>query len=123
MYENDYIMRMIKSGLQAIASIFIKNNSIEDSIENNNVFIAEDQLLEIMLKKYLSDGEINKAEDMIFEAVEAHKSPRNLELSLFFYKEISSWSEDKLRSCNFSREEILEGIEAIEKLFNEVEPC
>lgn len=120
MYENDYVMRLIKSGLQAIASIFIKKNAIENSIESDNVFIAEDQLLEIMVKKYLSEGEINKAEDMIFEAVEAHKTPRNLEVALLFYKEISNWSEDKLKSCDFSREEILEGIEAIKNLFGEV---
>ncbi|WP_346940682.1 DUF6483 family protein [uncultured Clostridium sp.] len=121
MYENDYMMKMIKTALQAVASIFKGKNAIENSIDENSddITIAEDQLLEIMIRKYIIEGEINKAENMLFEAIDSHKSPKNLELALFFYEEISKWTEDKLISCNFSKEEILEGLNALKRLYNE----
>ncbi|MEQ8156609.1 MAG: DUF6483 family protein [Clostridiaceae bacterium] len=119
MFENDYMMRMIKTALQAVASIFKSRNSIENSIDENsdNVTITEDQLLEIMIKKYLSEGKVNKAENMLFQAIESHNSPKHLELALLFYEEISKWNEDKLIRCNFSREEILDGLNVVKKLY------
>ncbi len=112
MYENDYIMKMIKTALQAVASI---ENSIDEN--SDNITIAEDQLLEIMIRKYIIEREINKAENMLFEAINSHKSPRNLELALFFYEEISKWTEDKLISCNFSKIEILEGLNTVKRIY------
>lgn len=119
MYENDYIMKMIKTALQAVASIFKGKSAIESSIDENSddITIAEDQLLEIMIRKYIIEGEINKAENMLFEAINSHKSPRNLELALFFYEEISKWAEDKLISCNFSKIEILEGLNTVKRIY------
>lgn len=120
MFEKDYIERMIKTALQAVASIFKGKNAIESSISetNDDVIIKEDQLLEIMIRKYISEGKINKAENMLFEALESRKSAKNLELALFFYDEINKWDEDKLESCNFSKEEILEGLNSIKELYN-----
>ncbi len=121
MYENDYVMRMIKTTLQALASFFKGRNALENSIDkkNGDIFITKDTMLELMIKKYLSEGEINKAENILIEAIESHKSPKYLELALSFYGEISEWDEAKLISCNFSKEEILEGLDFIKKLYNE----
>ncbi|MBL4936526.1 hypothetical protein JK636_12235 [Clostridium sp. YIM B02515] len=119
MFENDYIMKLIKSALNGIVSFIKKKSGIEDNIdeESGNVIIAEDQLLEMMIKRYVSDGEINKAENALFEAMQTRKSPRLLELALNFYDEISKWSEEKLSNCNFSRMEILQGLNEVKQLY------
>ncbi|ERI91552.1 hypothetical protein HMPREF1982_03061 [Clostridiales bacterium oral taxon 876 str. F0540] len=119
MFENDYIMKLIKSALNGIVSFIRKKSGIEDSIdeESGNVIIAEDQLLEMMIKRYVSDGEINKAENALFEAMQNRKSPRLLELALYFYDEISKLSEEKLSNCNFSKMEILQGLNEVKRLY------
>jgi hypothetical protein len=119
MYENDYFERMIKTVINGLVSIFKNKNSIENSIENDSVILKEDQLLEIMLKKYISEEQINKAEDILFEAIEERKSPRNLELAVSFYETISKWDEKRLNKCNFSKEEIVEGLNEVRSLYSE----
>lgn len=119
MYENDYFERMIKTVINGLVSIFKNKNSIENSIENDSVILKEDQLLEIMIKKYISEGQINKAEDMLFEAIEERRSPRNLELAVFFYETISKWDQEKLDKCSFSKEEIVEGLNEVRNLYSE----
>lgn len=119
MFENDYFERMIKTVINGLVSIFKNKNSIESSIENDSVILKEDQLLEIMIKKYISEGQINKAEDMLFEAIEDRKSSRNLELAVFFYETISKWDDEKLSKCNFSKEEIVDGLNEVKSLYND----
>lgn len=119
MFENDYFERMIKTVINGLVSIFKNKNSIESSIENDSVILKEDQLLEIMIKKYISEGQINKAEDMLFEAIEDRKSSRNLELAVFFYETISKWDDEKLMKCNFSKEEIVNGLNEVKSLYND----
>lgn len=119
MFENDYFERMIKTVINGLVSIFKNKNSIENSIENDSVILKEDQLLEIMIKKYISEGQINKAEDMLFEAIEDRKSPRNLEIAVFFYETISKWDDEKLMKCNFSKEEIVNGLNEVKSLYND----
>lgn len=119
MFENDYFERMIKTVINGLVSIFKNKNSIENSIENDSVILKEDQLLEIMIKKYISEGQINKAEDMLFEAIEDRKSSRNLELAVFFYETISKWDDEKLSKCNFSKAEIVYGLNEVKSLYND----
>lgn len=119
MFENDYFERMIKTVINGLVSIFKNKNSIENSIENDSVILKEDQLLEIMIKKYISEGQINKAEDMLFEAIEDRKSSRNLELAVFFYETISKWDDEKLMKCNFSKAEIVDGLNEVKSLYND----
>lgn len=119
MFENDYFERMIKTVINGLVSIFKNKNSIESSIENDSVILKEDQLLEIMIKKYISEGQINKAEDMLFEAIEDRKSSRNLELAVFFYETISKWDDERLMKCNFSKAEIVDGLNEVKSLYND----
>jgi hypothetical protein len=120
MYENDYVMRMIRAAMQVIKAIVKGRNAIESSIDakSDDIIIGEDQLLEIMVNKYVSEGDINKAENLIFEALESRKSSKNLETALSFYDEISKWEDERLIKSNFSKEEILEGLNTVKKMFD-----
>lgn len=119
MFERDYIQRVIKSIGQMAIAIGIGKRAVDSIIdeEKETVAITEDELLEIMIGKCLSEGKINEAENMIFEAMKSRKSAKDLEIALSFYEEINKWDEDKLEKYNFSKQEIVEGLEDVKKLY------
>lgn len=119
MFERDYIQRVIKSIGQMAIAIVIGKRAVDSIIdeEKETVTISEDELLEIMVGKCLSEGKINEAENMIFEAIKSRKSAKDLEIALSFYEEINKWDEDKLAKYNFSKQEIVEGLEDIKELY------
>ncbi|WP_242851602.1 DUF6483 family protein [Clostridium sp. DMHC 10] len=82
--------------------------------------VSEDDLLQFMVNKYISDGKINEAEDMIFEAIEANKSEENFKTAVSFYEEINNWSEDRLSKCNFSKKEIIQGLEDVKEIYKKL---
>ncbi|MDT8718175.1 hypothetical protein IAI10_16025 [Clostridium sp. 19966] len=120
MYEQDYIERLIKSIGQLLVGIFMgKENVISLKEEESEVILSGEKVLEIMLKKYISEGKINEAEDILFDTLEKHKSPKYFEVALWFYSEINKLEEDELTRYNFSKQEIVDGLESIKKLFKE----
>lgn len=118
--ENDYIMKIIKTTLQGLAYVLKGKQSMENSIDENtnNLVLTEEQTLRLTIIKYINECKINEAENLLFEAIYSHKSPEFLELALFFYEEINKFSLDKLIDCNFSKEEILDGLNTIKKIYN-----
>lgn len=120
--EKDYILRLIKSTVDFMVTIFSKKNAIGNCMneQNHNVRVSEDDLLQFMVNKYISDGKINEAEDMIFEAIEANKSEWNFKTAISFYEELSGWSDDKLSKCNFSKREIIQGLEDVKEMYKQL---
>lgn len=119
--EKDYILRLIKAAADFMVTIFSKKNAIGNCMDeqNHKVNVSEDDLLRFMVNKYISDGKINEAEDMIFEAIEANKSEENFKTALSFYEELSGWSDDKLSKYNFSKREIIQGLEEIKETYRQ----
>lgn len=103
MFEDEYIIRLIKTGVKAAVALFAGKDAIKSAIdiENYNMTISGDELLEFMIKKYISEGKINEAENILFEVIESQKTKKNLETALSFYKELSKWHEARLLKCNF----------------------
>lgn len=118
--ENDYILKMIKSALQGIAYILKGKKSIEENIDlkRENIVLNEEELLELTIIHLLSECKINEAENILFESIKKNKSPKYLSLAFFFYNEINEWSNEKLSDCNFSRDEILNGLNDVKKIYD-----
>ena len=118
--ENDYIMKKIKTALQGLTCILKRKNDIDINMDekSNSIVITEEQLLKLTITKYINEGKINEAENMLFEAISLNKSPEFLQLALLFYEEISEFTEEKLISCNFSKEEIIDGLNSIKKIYD-----
>ncbi|WMJ79885.1 DUF6483 family protein [Clostridium sp. MB40-C1] len=119
MFEHEYIIRVIKAGIQTAMAIFAGKDAVKSDIdiENYNITLSEDKLLEFMIKKYISEGKINEAENILFETIEFRKTKKNLETALFFYEELNKWDEDKLLKCNFSRSEVEQGLKDVRRLY------
>ncbi|KAJ52387.1 hypothetical protein BD780_001179 [Clostridium tetanomorphum] len=119
MFEDEYIIRLIKSGVKTAVALFAGKDAVKSDIDiqNYNMTLSEDELLEFMIKKYISEGKINEAENILFEVIEFRKTKKNLETALFFYEELNKWDEDKLLKCNFSKSEIEKGLKDVRKLY------
>lgn len=119
--EKDYILRLIKATADFMVTIFSKKNAIGNCMneQNHKVKVSQDDLLRFMVNKYISDGKINEAEDMIFKSIEANKSEENFKTALSFYEELSGWSDDKLSKYNFSKREIIQGLEEIKEIYGQ----
>lgn len=119
MFEDEYIIRLIKSGVKTAVALFAGKDAVKSDIdiENYNMTLSEDELLEYMIKKYISEGKVNEAENILFEVIGVQKTKKNLETAIFFYKELSKWDEAKLLKCNFSKLEIEQGLKDVRNLY------
>lgn len=119
MFEEEYIIRLIKAGVKTAIALFAGKDAVKSDvdIENYNMILSEDELLEFMVKKYINEGRIDEAENILFEAIEYRRTKRNLETALFFYEELSKWDEAKLLRCNFSKLEVEQGLKDVKKLY------
>lgn len=110
MFEQDYIMRLIKEMIRTILKLLFNFDTeipTAELLENEE----EKATLETLLNM-VDDGDINEAENKIFEIVEAGKR-ESLELVLLFYSYLNDKSDDFLTENNFSRKEIQDDLKYI----------
>ena len=110
MFEQDYIMRMIKEMIRTILKLLF---NIDTEIPTIELLENEEEkaTLETLLNM-VDDGDINEAENKIFEIVEAGKR-ESLELVLLFYSYLNDKSDDFLAENNFGRKEIQDDLKYI----------
>ena len=110
MFEQDYIMRLIKEMIRAILkllfSIYTDSPTI-DILSENEQKEAFNQLLDM-----IDTGNINEAENLLYDLKDINNKS-TLGLALLFYSYLNEKEDDFLKSHQYSREEIQEGIKAI----------
>ena len=107
MFEQDYVMRMIKEIARVLAKIIF--NADSETIEED---LKEDKETQQKLTKVfdmIDEGLINEAENIIFEILEKGNKT-DLQIALQFYSYLNDKSDLFLEKHNFSREEILSGL-------------
>lgn len=109
-YEQDYIMRMIKQMIRALAVVIFGKKFQEDELEE--VWTTEGSMNEKDLLKMADEGKINEAENILLESLDTTKKS-NLRAALLFYDHINDFSDDFLEEHNYSREEIKDGINSV----------
>lgn len=118
--RNDYILDLAESLGKKLGKLV--HNAKEDSepitIEN----LTDKDILKLNLKKLISKGAYNEAENLLFSTINTKKT-YNLDdliaVSNWFYEELSSKSDEELNNNNFSRSEIKQGIADFQILINE----
>lgn len=122
MYEQDYIMRLIKEAIKFIAKVFLNvKDNVKDKdelyydllFENEN---SQTDYLHNELLKLIQLGKINEAENLLYEKLDT-SNKRHIGLALDFYNRLNDLNDDFLEKNNFSREEIAGGIKDIAKEF------
>ena len=117
MLTEDYIVRMIRDMGQMLARVLGSQAWEPDRCAEVWEAAAGDcpPLLE-ELKALCGRGEINAAENLLFEEVDP-ADKKYLEMALAFYMYLNEFDDDFLYTNNYSREEIVDGINAISAEF------
>lgn len=109
-YHYDWLMRQIEAitaMLQYLAT-GEKKHAVVIDIEAPTT--GADDPLYLQLQALVQRGQICKAEDLLYEALEENGTLA-LDTARRFYQDLNRLSDEQLTACNFSREEILEGLQ------------
>jgi len=121
MFNKDYIMREIENLSGFLTQlIFNKRNAINEVIDEKGHF-SESGFLFYRLMKKVHEGKINEAEDELFKKVDNNPTAEYLKAAIDFYSALDELSDEKLIECGFPREEILEGLKSIRKIYGVLE--
>ncbi|MBQ8338116.1 MAG: hypothetical protein IJY33_03125 [Oscillospiraceae bacterium] len=118
--RNDYIMDMIEDFGEFLLNLKAKTTHNEEfSTVNHDESLGEAGLQGIMLKRMCASGNINEAENLLFDLLDAHPEPDYFYIALDFYKELSLYNDNQLADCDFSRDEIAAGLSEVIALAEE----
>lgn len=108
-YEKDYLMRLIHNISHALAYLsFGKKGETLPEVMGQEVRADNDYLLQM-----IDSGQINAAENRLFELIEsgAWDANQKIALILSFYDCLNGKKDDYLEVSGFSRDEILQGLD------------
>lgn len=110
MFEQDYIIRLIKEMIRAIFKLLFNidtDNPIEDILEDKE----SQDALEILLDM-VDNGNINEAENQIYD-ITSDNNMANLEVALLFYSYLNDKDDEFLQKHGFCRDEIKLGVKEL----------
>ncbi len=114
MFQDDYIMRQIEMLTRFISNVLLQGDTTDTSISvDEEGYIEESDFLSYRLNGLLLEGKINEAENLLFEAIEESPKRVYLKTAMDFYETLGSLSDEQLERGDFSRDEIVEGLQAV----------
>lgn len=110
MFEQDYIIRMIKEMIRAILKLLFHidtDNPIENLLEDKESRDTLEKLLDMV-----DHGNINEAENQIYDMT-SDSNMVNLEIALLFYSYLNDKDDEFLQKYGFCRDEIRSGVKEL----------
>ena len=114
MFEQDYVMRLIKEMVRAILKLLFNidtESPTVDLLENREEKEALENLLDMV-----DAGKINEAENKLFDLTD-DATVNDLKIALLFYSYLNDKTDDFLETNDFSRDEIKSGLENVADRF------
>ena len=110
MFEQDYIMRLIKEMIRAILKLLF---SIDTDSPTTDI-LSENEQKETLnhLLDMVDTGNINEAENLLYD-LKDNNDKSTLGLALLFYSYLNEKEDDFLEAHQYSRKEIKEGLKTI----------
>ena len=116
MLQNDYMIRQIEAIIKHIAETVLGKKKKEYNISIGNPDEIDDSEVNIMYLYQIADsGKINIAENLLFDKIENQKTVDSLEMGLSFYIYLNSKTDEFLEKHDFSRQEIIDGLNDLQK--------
>ena len=114
MFEQDYVMRLIKEMVRAILKLLFNIDTESPTVEllENR---EEKETLENLLDM-IDNGKINEAENRLYDLT-SDTDMNSLEIALLFYSYLNDKTGDFLEENDFSRDEIKLGLENVADRF------
>lgn len=103
MFEQDYIIRLIKEMIRAILKLLFNidtDNPIEDLLEDKESQDTLERLLDMV-----DNGNINEAENQIYDMT-SDNNIANMKVALLFYSYLNDKNDEFLQKHGFCREKI-----------------
>ena len=110
MFEQDYVMRLIKETIRAILKLLFRIDT--ESPTTELLQDAEDKCMLEELLDMVDEGRINEAENRIYEITE-NGNLSYLEVGLLFYSYVNDKEDAFLEVYNFSRTEVKQGVKEL----------
>ena len=106
--EKDYIMRIIKEMARVLFSLMLGKKYVAVEMERNNGYEASGKKLNELLGM-IDRGEINRAENLLLESID-YSDKQSVAAAALFYQYLSEKEEGFLTEHDFSKEEVLDGM-------------
>ena len=111
-FQDDYVMRTISDLVRAIARLALGKNDIDYELpEDEDKYTPMDRVYR-QLKDMADAGDINGAENYLSDQLDPQDIDR-LEMALTLYMYLNQMKDDTLFEANYSREEIVDGINSV----------
>ncbi len=110
MFEQDYVMRLIKEMVRAILKLLFNIDTESPTIELLESK-EEKETLENLIGM-VDAGEINEAENRLYDLISA-TDMNSMEVAILFYSYLNDKTDDFLEANDFSRDEIKLGMENV----------
>ncbi|SER70385.1 hypothetical protein SAMN04487884_109113 [Butyrivibrio fibrisolvens] len=106
--EKDYIMRIIKEMARVLFSLMLGKKYVAVEMERNNGYEVSGRKLNELLGM-IDCGEINRAENLLLESIDYYDK-QSVAAAALFYQYLSEKEEGFLTEHDFSKEEVLDGM-------------
>ncbi len=115
MFKQDYIMNQIRNLAKLLVKMVLNKESVMVELQEATSAVGQEQLLQ-NLRRMIEQGEINEAENLLYEEVD-FEDIEQYEIALAFYLHVNELEDIFLETHNYSRAEIRDGICDISKKF------
>ena len=112
--KQDYILRMIEELINILIKT-LKDENKEKEEEINSFDVNDDELY-LYLKELVNNKKINDAENYLFDKLNENNKKDFLS-GMAFYKYLNEKDDEFLEKCDYSREEVLEGMADLSKKY------
>lgn len=106
--EKDYIMRIIKEVARVLFSLMLGKKYVAVEMEKDNGYEVSGKKLEDFLMM-IDQGMINEAENQLLDNID-YSDKENVAAAALLYQYLSEKSESFLTEHDFSKEEVLDGM-------------
>lgn len=114
MFKEDYIMRLIHEAVRAVLKLVF---NIDTDKEEELVFAEKERETKYDgLLKLINEGKINEAENKLYEELDPEDT-ECYKMALMFYSYLNKKDIDFLEKHDFSKNEIVEGLNHVSDLY------
>ena len=111
-YEKDYIMRLIH-GIALVLARLLLGRQMENEGEIATILDKQEKEQNDLLLRMVDEGKINRAEERLFDLLEnaSWNDRHKAAVAICFYSHVNDKDDEFLEKADFTREEIMEGLE------------
>lgn len=119
MITRDYLMEEAERLTKLIAAVVFQKH-MEEELGGQEYAISQDAVLLGDLRRMVLSGEINRAENYLFDRLQEEPTVHVFSAAGIFYRELSALTDEELRQADFSRQEIMDGLRSVERIARSV---